>query len=90
MEEGFEGEGDGVERVEDEVAGGDAERVEGLFRRRGMNFVLSVEGKMQRRGRRRDGARNGVFELQQRTGIRDFDFKGFFGFQRSESQLHRL
>ena len=38
MEEGFEGEGDGVERVEDEVAGGDAERVEGLFRRRCMEL----------------------------------------------------
>lgn len=65
--EGFVGEGVGVERVEDEVAGGDAKGVKRVVRRRGANFVLSVEGKVQRRGRRRDGVRNGVNELLQRT-----------------------
>jgi len=46
VQEGFKGEDGRVERVEDEVADGDTERVEGLFLRRGVNFILSVEGKM--------------------------------------------
>lgn len=65
--EGFVGEGDGVERVEDKVAGSNAKGVKRVVRRRGANFVLSVDGKVQRRGRRRDGVRNGVNELLQRT-----------------------
>ena len=43
MGEGFAGEGGGVERVEDEVVGGHAKGVQRVVRRRGANFVLSVE-----------------------------------------------
>jgi hypothetical protein len=51
VREGFTREGVGVEGVEDEIAGGDAERVEGfvIVRRGGVDFVFSVEGEMERR-----------------------------------------
>lgn len=39
---GFGGEGSGVEGVEDEVAAGDAEGLEGLVRRGSVDFVLPV------------------------------------------------
>lgn len=38
-----------MESVEDEVAGGDADGLEGVVRRGGVDFVLPVEGEMQRR-----------------------------------------
>jgi len=63
------GEGGGVEGVEDEVVVGHAKGVERNVRRRCANFVLTVEGKVQRRERRRrrEDARKGVDEVLQRT-----------------------
>jgi hypothetical protein len=53
VREGFTREGVGVEGVEDEIAGGDAERVEGfvIVRRGSIDFVFSVEREMERRRR---------------------------------------
>ncbi|KAH7858144.1 hypothetical protein Vadar_020460 [Vaccinium darrowii] len=40
------------------------------------------------RRRRRDSMRNDFFEVLQQTGIGHFDFEGFFGCERSESEFH--
>jgi len=51
--EGFEGVGGGVERIEDEETNGHAKGVERVMRQRDAKFILSVEGKVQRKGRRK-------------------------------------
>jgi len=44
--EGFEGEGNVIKRIEDEVVSGHAKGVERVVRRRGTKFILFVEGKV--------------------------------------------